>query len=293
MASLATLKKSSADIGRLTKVISNQATPPGTTEEDARFWYPDVDKAGNGQAIIRFLPASSVDGDDSLPWVRIWRHGFQGPTGKWYIENSLTTIGQKDPLSELNNKLWNESTDDDSPGRKQARAQKRNLTYISNILVLSDPANPENEGKVFLYKYGKKIFDKISSAMQPEFPGDKPVNPFDFWNGANFRLKIRNVAGYRNYDTSTFEAPSAIADTDEEIEAIWNKTHSITEFVAPDKFKSYDDLKKRLEDVLELNAATAKPTVTAPAAKPVEDSIPWDTDEEDDTLKYFNKFADD
>lgn len=302
MTTLATLKKSSASIDRLAKEIDKLNNPNAeySQQEDTRFWYPAVDKAGNGQAIIRLLPAPAVDGDDALPWVRLFSHGFQGPTGKWYIENSLTTLNQKDPVSELNTKLWNQSNDDESPGRKQARAQRRKLVYISNILVISDPANPENEGKVFLYRYGKKIFDKIASAMTPEFAGDKPVNPFDFWSGANFRLKIRNVAGYRNYDASTFENPSSVATSDEEIETIWNKEHSIKEFVATDKFKPYDDLKKRLDEVLGIDSAkagaervTPDQVYNKPVSKPVEDSIPWSGDDDDDSLKYFSKFAED
>lgn len=296
MTTLSALKKSSASIDRLAKEIDKLNNPNAeyAQQEDTRFWYPAVDKAGNGQAIFRFLPAPAVDGDDALPWVRLFSHGFQGPAGKWYIENSLTTLGQKDPVSELNTKLWNQSADDESPSRKQARAQKRKLVYISNVLVISDPANPENEGKVFLYRYGKKIFDKITTAMKPEFAGDKPINPFDFWTGANFRLKIRNVAGYRNYDASTFESPSAVADTDEEIEALWNREHSLKEFVAADKFKSYDELKKRLDEVLGLDSSALAARVTAPApvSKPIEDSIPWGGgDDEDDSLKYFSKFA--
>ena len=196
MVNFATLKKNSGNLSTLVKEIE-KLNAPAEKQEDNRYWQPEVDKAGNGVAIIRFLPAPAVDGEDSLPWVRIWNHGFKGPTGKWYIENSLTTFNQKDPVSEYNSQLWNSTNDDNSPARKQAREQKRRLTYISNIYVVSDPKNPENEGKIFLYRYGKKIFDKISLLMNPEFDGDEAINPFDLWNGANFKLKIRMVEGYQ------------------------------------------------------------------------------------------------
>jgi gp32 DNA binding protein like len=311
MASLATLKKSSADIGRLTKEIEKLNAPQegGGYKEDERFWQPEVDKAGNGYAVIRFLPAPAVDGDEALPWVRIFNHGFKGPTGKWYIENSLTTIGQKDPVSEYNTILWNSTTDENSPLRKQVREQKRKLTYISNIMVVKDPAHPENEGKIRLYKFGKKIFDKITLAMNPQYEDETPLNPFDFWNGANFKIKIRQVEGYRNYDLSSFDAPTALGNGDDaELEKIWNSEYSLQEFLAPKNFKSYADLKTKLESVLELNvaAAPAAPrgmttammaTPTSPAPAPtVEaakvDDIPFEVDaEEDDDMKYFKSLA--
>ena len=210
---------------------------------DERLWKLEVDKSGNGYAVIRFLPAPN--GED-LPFVKLYSHAFQGPGG-WYIENSLTTLGQKDPVSEYNTTLWNNGTD---AGKDLARKQKRKLTYVSNIYVVKDPANPENEGKVFLYKYGKKIFDKLTAAMQPEFEDEEAIDPFDFWQGANFSSKAKNVAGYRNYDSSEFAAVSALLDDDEAMEGIWKQQYSLEEFVAPDQFKSYDDLKKRLGYVL-------------------------------------------
>lgn len=297
MSNFATLKKSSESLNRLAKEIEKINAPQTSSErtEDTRFWQPEIDKAGNGMAVIRFLPAPAVDGDDGLPWVRLWRHSFQGPTGKWYIENSLTTLNQKDPVGELNSQLWNASSDDASPQRKQARDQKRQLVYIANVLVISDSKNPENEGKVFLYRFGKKIFDKITAAMNPEFEGDTPLNPFDFWKGANFRLKIKNVAGYRNYDDSSFANPSVLNDDDNALEAIWKKEYSLKEFVDAKNFKSFDELKRRLDEVLGIGAmAQAQAARKAgPVIDDEDDSIPFAMDEEDDDLARFKALADD
>ena len=309
MANFASLKKTSSDLSRLTKEIEKINAPASSErEEDNRFWKLSRDKSGNGSAVIRFLPASAVDGDDGLPWVRYFDHGFKGPSGKWYIENSLTTIGQKDPVSEYNSQLWNASSDDNSWQRKQARDQKRRLHYIANIYVVKDPSNPENEGKVFLFKFGKKIFDKITLAMNPEYEGDVPVNPFDLWKGANFKLRTRMVAGYLNYDQSTFDNPSALSDDDEELEKIWKREYSLKEFVDPKNFKTYDELKKRLTEVLGETAETGsraepveqrhtmpgnKPSFDGPKArKSVDDSVPFDTDEDED-LNYFKGLAED
>jgi hypothetical protein len=214
---------------------------------EGKYWKPTRDKAGNGFAIIRFLPASA---GEEMPFVRIWDHGFQGPTGQWYIENSLTTLNQDDPVSEYNSKLWNSGVESD---KDQARKQKRRLKFVSNILVIKDAANPENEGKVFLYAYGKKIFDKINDLMNPQFPDEQPMNPFDFWEGANFRLKIRQFEGYPNYDKSEFDAPSALFEDDAEIERVWKQQHPLQELLDPSNFKSYAELKTRLYRVLALN----------------------------------------
>jgi hypothetical protein len=237
-------------------------------KEDTRFWTPEVDKDGNGYAVIRFLDAPA--GEDS-PWVRVWSHGFKGPTGKWYIENSLTTLGQQDPVSEFNSKLWNTGTE---ANKEIVRRQKRKLAYISNILVVSDSKHPENNGKVFLFRYGKKIYDKIKDAMSPPegFEDETPMNPFDFWSGANFKLKIRKVEGYRNYDKSEFETPSAIGD-DDRIKEIWEQEHKLMEFLDPKNFKSYDELKKNLERVLAIDAAVTSATATT-------------TTVDDDTIDY-------
>ena len=226
---------------KLVKEVEKMNNTGGNTDD--RIWKLDVDKGGNGYAVIRFLPAP--EGED-LPFVKLYSHAFQGPGG-WFIENSLTTLGQKDPVSEYNSLLWNNGTD---AGKETARKQKRKLTYISNIYVVKDPANPENEGKVFLYKYGKKIFDKLTAAMQPEFEDEEAIDPFDFWQGANFKLKAKNVAGYRNYDSSEFAAPSPLLDDDDAMEALWKKQFSLAEIVAPDQFKTYDELRTRLDYVL-------------------------------------------
>jgi hypothetical protein len=292
-----TIKKSSYDIDRLTQEIEKMNTNKNSssTDDEERYWKLDVDKAGNGQAVIRFLPPPPVDGDDALPFVKLFTHGFQGPTGKWYIEHSLTTLNQRDPLSELNASLWNESDDDNSPGRKQARAQKRKLNFISNVLVISDPFHPENEGKVFLFRYGKKIFDKVNQSMKPEFPGDPKVNPFDPENGANLRLRRRKGdGGFPNYDASVFEAPSSITDDEDELLAIWNKEYSLKDLISPDKFKSYDDLKKQLDFVLGSASTQRTPEKKAtPVAVPVDDGIPWDTeDAAEDTTALFKDLAD-
>ena len=210
---------------------------------DERFWKPEVDASGNGYAVIRFLPAPE---GETVPWAKVYSHAFQGPGG-WYIENSLTTLGDKDPVGEVNRRLWNDGTEE---GKDVARRQKRKLSYYSNIQVIKDPKHPENEGKVFLYKYGKKIHDKILAAMQPEFQDETPVNVFDLWEGANFKLKIKKVAGFWNYDSSEFDSVSALSSDDTELEATWKSEHSLEAFTAADQYKSYEDLEKRLQLVL-------------------------------------------
>lgn len=296
MVNFATLKKTSGNISRLNQEIEKMSAPVEKKEDD-RFWQPELDKSGNGMAIIRFLPAPEVDGEESLPWIRLFTHGFKGPTGKWYIENSLTTIGQKDPVSEYNTVLWNSTNDDSSPARKQAREQKRRLTYISNIYIVSDPKNPQNEGKVFLYRYGKKIFDKMSLLMNPEFEGDEAVNPFDLWTGANLRLKIRTVEGYRNYDQSAFATPSPLLDNDAELEKIWKSEYSLKHFLEPSNFKSHEELKKKLYDVLDLQEQPSSSVVRMDSHKgnltPKENSEVGsiDVDDSDEELAAFKALA--
>ena len=228
--SLATLKKSNTLDKLLVAVEVENKPQEKKSYVDERIWKPVMDKSGNGFAVIRFLPAP--EGED-LPWAKVWNHAFQGPTGQWYIENSLTTLGQNDPVSEMNSAYWNSGVESD---KEIARKQKRKLQYFSNILVVKDSANPENEGKVFLYRFGKKIFDKCMEAMQPAFEDETPVNPFDFWKCANFKLKIRKVDGYWNYDKSEFEAPSALFDNDDDIEVVWKKQYALNEFTAPTNF---------------------------------------------------------
>jgi hypothetical protein len=258
------------------------------SKDDTRFWQPEVDKAGNGMAVIRFLPAPAADGDDALPWVRVFNHGFQGPGG-WYIENSLTTLNQKDPVSEYNSVLWNSGIE---ANKEIARKQKRRLTYISNILVVSDPKHPENEGQIKLYKYGKKIFDKISEAMNPEFADETPLNPFDFWEGANFKIKIRQVEGYRNYDKSEFDSITPVDGDDAALEAIWKKEYSLKEFLEPKQFKSYDTLKAKLDKVLGLDGVAPVKTKAEDTILNTAKSAP-SLDEHDDELDYFKSLAED
>jgi hypothetical protein len=262
---------------------------------DDRVWKPTVDKVGNGYAEFRFLPAP--EGED-LPWVRYWDHGFKGPTGQWYIEKSLTSIGQQDPVGELNSTLWNSGHDED---KETARRQKRRLHYVSNIYIVSDPGNPANNGKVFLYQYGKKIFDKIMDVMQPAFQDETPMNPFDFWEGGSFKLKIRQVEGYRNYDKSEFAGTSVLYEDEAKLETIYNMMHPIGEWADPANYKSYDELKKKLDTIL---ARTSTPTMAQQsqlgeetAAAPMKELQPVTAaempaaDEDDDTLSYFAKIA--
>ena len=286
----------------------NKLNTPSQNNEDNRYWKPDVDKAGNGYAVIRFLPAPV--GED-VPFVRIWDHGFQGPGG-WYIEKSLTTFQKPDPVSEYNSQLWNSGIE---ANKDLARKQKRRLSYYSNIYVVSDPNRPENEGRVFIYKYGKKIFEKLNEAMSPPFdeqgrspenPQYNPVNafnPFDLWEGANFKLKIRKVDGYQNYDKSEFDRTGPLLGDDAELEKIWKSEHSLQELLDPKNFKSYEELKKRLEKALNVSVSSADigssksddeeyypPQKTAEA--PSIPKAPWNNDdEEDDDLSFFKKLA--
>ena len=303
--SFSDLKKQSK-LGNLTAKLVKEVEKMNNNSgsSDDRVWKLDVDKSGNGYAVIRFLPAPN--GED-LPFVKLYSHAFQGPGG-WYIENSLTTLGQKDPVSELNSELWNNGTD---AGKELARKQKRKLTYVSNIYVVKDPANPANEGKVFLFKYGKKIFDKLTAAMQPEFEDEEAIDPFDFWQGANFKLKAKNVAGYRNYDSSEFARPEPLLDDDDAMEAVWKKQFSLAELTAADQFKSYDELKKRLdyvigtkgtpryqdpEDLDEDNTRGSTRELTEDLRTELNNLQPTrraavEEDEDDDALSYFARLA--
>ena len=264
---------------------------PVTSFADDRFWKPDLDKSGNGYAVIRFLPQPS--GED-LPWCKIWSHAFNGPGG-WYIENSLTTLQKKDPVSEYNTELWNSGVE---ANKDVARKQKRILKYYSNVLVVSDPKHPENEGKVFLYRFGKKIFDKISEVMNPQFDDESPMNPFDFWEGANFKLKVRKVDGFWNYDKSEFEAAAALLEgNDTQLEEVYGKLYSLKQFLTEENFKSYGELKEKFNRVVTGSSVTGtvekftaqkKPVETAPV---VEDTTPTKSDD-DETLSYFAKLAD-
>ena len=285
-------RNSQSSIEKLTQEVT-KITKSKESYKDDRFWRPEQDKAGNGYAVIRFLP--TVEGED-VPWARLFSHGFKGPGG-WYIENSRTTLGDKDPVSEMNTQLWNSGLESD---KEIARARKRRLNYISNIMVVSDPANPQNEGKVFLYKFGKKIFDKINEAMQPEFADEEAINPFDFWNGANFRLKVRKVAGFVNYDKSEFESPSALLDGDDEkLEELWKTQYPLKEFTDASNFKSYEQLKAKLDSVLSgggglmKSAEEVETTFDTDISKTDSnsDSSDHSDENEDDALSYFEKLA--
>jgi|TARA_Y100000389_G_scaffold114490_1_gene111650 hypothetical protein len=303
MTNFAQLKKSNDNLSRLLSQVEKVNSPQqsNNSNQDDRFWRPELDKSGNGYAVVRFLP--EAEGNE-LPWVRVFNHGFQGPTGKWYIENSLTTLNQKDPVAEYNSILWNSGTE---ANKDIARKQKRRLSYIANVLVVSDPKHPENEGQVKLFKFGKKIFDKITDQMKPQFEDEVPVNPFDPWTGTNFKLKIRKVEGFTNYDKSEFDSKSALFEGDDaKIEALWKTQYNLSEFIAPSNFKSYDELKAKLDLVLNLNSApeTFAPSAPAPVA---EEKAPWveeaksttpavetstvSDDEDDEAMSYFSKLA--
>ena len=301
--SLNTLKKQNSLSDLLGAAEKENTSQDKKSYVDERLWKPELDKTGNGYAVIRFLPA--VKGED-LPWAKLWNHAFQGPTGQWYIENSLTTLGQKDPVSEMNSAYWNSGVESD---KEIARRQKRKLQYRSNIYVVTDSRHPENEGRVFLFRYGKKIFDKIMEAMQPAFDDEIAVNPFDFWEGANFKLKIRKVDGYWNYDKSEFESPSPLFDNDDKLEKVWKKQYALKEFTASTNFKSYSELKNRLDAVLagttvvgnvvDLPLEPSEPnpfstdveTVTVDTKEEPAPTVEGTEDEEEDTMSYFEKLA--
>ena len=287
---------SGSSIDKLVKAAEAVSTKTESNSyEDDRFWKPTRDKAGNGYAVVRFLPAA--EGED-LPWVRYWDHGFKGPTGLWYIENSLTSIGQNDPVSEHNSLLWNSGREED---KQIARDRKRRLHYVSNVLVISDPSNPQNEGKVFLYQYGKKIFDKIMEAMQPAFEDETPINPYDFWEGADFKLKIRKVEGWVNYDKSEFSSPSSLYEGDESrLQDLYGKLYPLQSFLEPNNYKSYDELKAKFNRVLGIEAdidpmpaaMDSAPTEAAPAMETATaEALGTSEPAEDDTLSYFAKLA--
>jgi len=309
--SFSALKKArTSSFDKLNSQLQKMTSPiNGSGDED--YWKLEVDKAGNGYAVIRFLPAPK--GED-MPFVRMWDHGFQGPGG-WYIENSLTTLGQDDPVSEYNSKLWND--DGSNAAKDQVRKQKRRLSFHSNIYVVKDSANPQNEGKVFKYKFGKKIFDMLNDAMNPQYEDETPINPFDFWEGADFKLKARNVEGYRNYDKSEFSSPAPLSNSDgeslsdEKLEEIWGQQHPLQEIVDPKNFKSYDELKAKMYKVLGLDGSSHAPTNTAedddvemdftpkfkersaPAMEETPSPAFSTSNGDDDSLDFFKSLADD
>ena len=290
--SFADLKKKSGSFDKLQAELEKTNNTVSSFQDD-RLWKPELDKSGNGYAVIRFLPQPS--GED-LPWVRIWSHAFKGPGG-WYIENSLTTLNKKDPVSEYNTELWNSGLESD---KDTARKQKRILKYYSNVLIVSDPKHPENDGKIFLFRYGKKIHDKLAEVINPQFEDETAYDPFDFWKGANFKLKVRKVDGFWNYDKSEFDGSSEVFDGDEgKLEELYGKLYSLTQFLKEDNFKSYDDLKSKLNRTLTGSGVQGTvekftPTPKAVSSAPVETTTPASSDEgEEDTLSYFAKLADD
>jgi len=304
--SFSNLKRNSGSLEKLSKAIEALNTGASYEVDKEKYFKPEVDKAGNGMATIRFLPAPAIDGDDGLPWAKLFSHGFKGPTGTWLIDNCPTTNGDPCPICDENSTLWNTGTE---PNKNIVRTRKRKLNYISNVYIVSDPKHPENNGTVKLFKYGKKIFDKIDEAMNPQFEDEQPINPFDMWKGANFKLKIRKVEGFQNYDKSEFEAPSSLLDDDAELEKIWQSELSLKVLTDPKEFKSYDELKKRLDRALGLTGAVsnapksveqARAAVAKMMEDPEGDPPPWDenrktpavdiTDDEDG-LEYFQKLA--
>jgi hypothetical protein len=292
MSSFANLKRQSGNLDKLSKAIEALNTSSESSDKTDNFWKCEVDKAGNGMATVRFLPAPAVDGDDALPWVKIFSHGFQGPGG-WLIDNCLTTNNQQCPVCEHNSALWNSGIE---ANKDIVRKQKRKLNYIANVYIVSDPKHPENEGKVFLFKFGKKIFDKISEAMNPQFADEQAINPFDLWKGANFKLKIRKVEGYQNYDKSEFESPSPLLGDDDELEKIWKSEHSLAEMISDKEFKSYDALKQRLDKVLGLSGDVV-PKTTVETIKEQNKTAPKKSVDvapdmgDDDDMAYFAKLA--
>jgi gp32 DNA binding protein like len=290
--SFANLKRQSGNLDKLAKAVEALSQTSEGSEKSDNYWKPEVDKSGNGMATIRFLPASEKDGEDGLPWVKIFSHGFQG-AGGWLIDNCLTTKNQQCPICEHNSALWNSGIE---ANKDVVRKQKRKLNYVANVYIVSDPKHPENEGKVKLFRFGKKIFDKITEAMNPQFEDESPINPFDLWKGANFKLKIRKVEGYQNYDKSEFDSPSALLEDDDGLEKIWKSEFSLNELTAGKEFKSYDELKTRLDKVLGLNGEAPKTTVeqvkakTFDAPKKAVDVEP-SLSEDDDDMSYFAKLA--
>ena len=290
--SLANLKRASGNLDKLSKAIEALNTPT-ESNRDENFWRPATDRSGNGLAIIRFMSAPEIDGEDALPWAKMFSHGFQGPGGQWYIDNCLTTKNQQCPVCDHNSVLWNTGIE---ANKEIVRKQKRKLNYVANVYVISDPKNPENEGKVFYYRFGKKIFDKITEAMNPQFEDEKPINPFDFWKGANFKLKIRKVEGYANYDKSEFEKAAPLFASDEEIEKVWKQARSLTELVADKHFKTFAEQKGRLDKVLGLNGndVGTKTTVEQAKSQPRKPVVPEDVGGDagdDDSMEYFKNLA--
>jgi len=282
------------------------ASTPNSGEKksynDDTMWKPELDKTGNGFAVVRFLP--TPEGEE-MPWVSYFDHGFQGPGG-WYIEKSLTTLNKKDPVSDYNSQLWNTGVE---ANKEIARKQKRRLHYVSNVYVVSDPKNPDNEGKVFKYRFGKKIFEMLKEAISPAFADEQAINPFDIrGEGANFKIKIRKVDGYWNYDKSEFDSSAPLFAEEDKLEEVVSSLHSLSAIIAPEEFKSYEELKEKFDRVLGLTGATS--TSTAESIAEDLDEVPWsdvnkepvaeepviqsaDSNDSEDAMDYFKKLASD
>jgi hypothetical protein len=278
MASFKEMKKNRmANLESLSKQVEKLAEKP--SYEDERIWKLERDKSGNGYAVIRFLPAAQ---NEDVPWVRIWTHGFKGPGG-WYIENSLTTLGKDDPVSKANTALWNSGIDSD---KNIARERRRKLNYYSNIYIVEDSLNPQNEGKVFLFRYGKKIFEKITGVMNPEFADETPLNPFDFWEGANFKMKMRQIDGFPNYDKSEFTDIAPLSEDEKKMEEVWSQQYSLNEVIEEKNFKNYAELEARFNTVIARKGDEFVGNIEESTSEPV--AL---TEKTDDTLDYFKKLA--
>lgn len=269
-------------------------------KDDDTFWRPEVDKAGDGYAEIRFLPTPPQDGDEGVPFVKLLSYSFQGPTGQWYIENSPKTLDNNafDPVAEANARAWKEG----EAGQAEARGRTMRKQFVANVYIVDDGANPENNGKVFRWRFPKKIMDKIDQAMNPKFKGDEPLNPFDLLEGANFKIRIKTVESgqnsYLNYDDSSFKNPAPLFKNDEKLNEIWQQSHSLLELVSPDKFKSEAELRERFASVMGLSVSEKEPEPvkkTEPKlSEKIDDEIPFvgnDNDDVEDDLEYFKKLA--
>lgn len=273
--------------GNFLETLNQKIKESNTTfEPDARYFQVTKDKAGNGVALVRFLPGKDT------PWVRYWSHSFEY-NGGWYIENSRTSLKEDDPVSEYNKLLWDSGKEEYKEFVSLKPGTKRKLNYVSNIYVIEDPANPENNGKVFLYQYGAKIYDKIKALMQPSIKTLPPVNPFNPFDGANLQIIIKKVAGYPNYDDTKFIQEGSKLGNDDEIEKIYNQQYDLEDILKESNFKPYEKLKARLIKVLGKNAPlmeeylsnfgevveTKKESTTPPPQKKKEEiDVPFDTD---------------
>lgn len=293
--------KKKSKLGSLTdKLVEkfNKMDESSSKDDDSRIWTPKMGKSGTGEATIRFLPGGG--GKDEEAYIEVYSHAFTGTTGKWLIEKCPTTIGQPCPVCDENRTLWSNGKEtvvrgnDDSPGRK------RKLNYYSNVYIIDDPVNPENNGQVKLYKYGVKILDKIKMAIKPASKRKRPLEVFDMFMGADFNIVINKKGKYWNYDDSEFLDPEPLFDGDEDkLEEVYNSLYDLTELINPSTFKSKDELQARLDMV---DGRTYQPKRVNPeleeeleeeynTAKSVSSSIISNDDDDDDTNDYLARFA--